>query len=87
MQLESLVTPTLIAAALAAVTGGAAKVWQLFQQGRLDCLERCATLTLELKETREELKRERLDHLSTLKLSVKLQTKYDAACGKGSNPP
>lgn len=85
MQLE-LILP-LAGTALAAVTAGIAKVWQLFQQGRADCLERCAALTMQLRETEAELKAERLDHWKTAMALASLQGKRERERVESSRPP
>jgi hypothetical protein len=87
MQLESLVTPTLIAAALAAVTGGAAKVWNLIQQGRLDCLERCAALTIQLAERDRDIKALQLEVRDLLIHSSALRHQNAKLSGRDSDRP
>lgn len=94
MNWEGMITPALVTTALAAVTGGAAKVWQLIQQGRLDCLERCAALTLDLRSTekerdeaRQELKTERLEHWKTALALASLQGKLERERAGSSRPP
>jgi hypothetical protein len=71
---------------LAAVIAGIAKVWSLFQQGRLDCLERCAGLTLEIKELKAENRALMLELREQLTLSSMLREKNDWLSGKGSPP-
>ncbi len=92
MQLE-LILP-LAGTALAAVTAGIAKVWQLFQQGRADCLERCAALTLDLRSTEAErdaalaeLRLERQEHWKTALALASLQGKLDRERAGSSRPP
>lgn len=90
MQLE-LILP-LAGTVLAAVTAGIAKVWQLFQQGRADCLERCAALTLDLRatererdESRQEVKSLQLEVRDLLISSSALRAKNDRLSGRDSD--
>lgn len=85
MQLEMILP--LAGTALAAVTAGVAKVWQLFQQGRLDCLERCAALTIQLNERDRDIKALQLEVRDLLIHSSALRAKNDRLSGKGSDPP
>ncbi len=94
MNLEALVTPTLVGSVLVAVTGGIAKVWQLFQQGRADCLERCAALIVEKQqaekerdEARAEAKAEKADHWKTALALASLQGKLERERVASSSPP
>lgn len=75
--------PALIAAGVSffgALGAGIAKVWQLFQQGRLDCLER-------LRATEAELKAERLEHWKTALALASLQGKLERERAGSSRPP
>lgn len=85
MQLE-LILP-LAGTALAAVTAGIAKVWQLFQQGRADCLERCAALTIQLLDKDKECRALQLEVRDLLIHSSALRAKNDRLSGKDSSPP
>jgi hypothetical protein len=94
MNIEALLTPALITTALAAATGGVAKVWQLFQQGRADCLERCAGLTVRIteletklleKEAKLEASNQRL--LQTSMTLERLLGKYERERGHTSSQP
>lgn len=92
MQIE-LILP-LAGTALAAVTAGIAKVWQLFQQGRADCLERCAALTLDLRSTEKERDEARAEN-KALQLEVRnllisssaLRHQNDKLSGRDSDRP
>ena len=85
MQLE-LILP-LAGTALAAVTAGIAKVWQLFQQGRADCLERCAALTMQLMDKDKEIKSLQLEVRDLLTHSYALRAKNDKLSGRDSDRP
>lgn len=94
MQLESLLTPALVTAALGAATGIAAKLWSLIQQGRADCLERCAAMTLDLRATEQErdaarleLKAEQREHWKTAVALASLQGKLERERAGSSRPP
>lgn len=87
MNWEGMITPALVTTALAAVTGGVAKVWQLIQQGRLDCLERCAALTLEKTDLQAQVKALQLEVRDLLIHSSALRAKNDRLSGKDSSPP
>lgn len=89
--------PALIAAGVSffgALGAGIAKVWQLIQQGRLDCLERCAALTsknqeLETRalmlEAKLEASNQRL--LQTSMTLERLLGKYERERGSTSSRP
>ena len=62
-------------------------MWQLFQQGRLDCLERCAALTVQLTEKDKEIKALQLEVRDLLIHSSALRAKNDRLSGKDSSPP
>lgn len=87
MNWEGMITPALATAALGAATGGAAKLWQLIQQGRADCLERCAALTLQLADREAQIKALQLEVRDLLIHSSALRAKNDKLSGRDSDRP
>jgi hypothetical protein len=96
--IDATVIAPIATAALAAIGAGARAVWLAVQRGRLDCLERCAALTLELKDqeteakAREaalqaELKAERLEHWKTRMSLERLLGKLEREQGNSSSRP
>lgn len=73
--------------ALALVGAGVSKVWSAIQQGRLDCLEAKAALTLEKLELQAQLKAEQKEHWKTAMALERLLGKYERERGSGSPPP
>jgi uncharacterized protein (DUF3084 family) len=85
MQLE-LILP-LAGTALAAVTAGVAKVWQLFQQGRADCLERCAGLQAEKTDLQAQVKALQLEVRDLLIHSLALRQQNAKLSARDSDRP